>query len=247
MKASILLLAALSAPLFVQADPIPGSQSNVTLSLTATHSETILDNATNLTEKLVSSRYGNRELLTDLLAEGFLPDTTISGWKLVVVDRAPLASDDGDLLVFYVIKAGQTPVELPASRLGIDVNSSAGAEAHTRKFAGEQVVSASSKFKAIVGFSGHQVLDSEDDSYDDTFNLTAIANGASATKVIKLKRDSILYSFTYDLLGAVKFSPIIGTLTDNLGQDDKRPIEGSITFSAFTPVDITAYPYTQGE
>ena len=246
MKATTLLsLAALSAPLFASADPVPGSQAAVTLALVGTESKMVTETATVEVSKLVSSRYGNRELLTDLLAEGILPDTTIAGWKLVVVDRQPLASQDNDLFVFYVVKAGKTPVELPASRLGIDVNSDTGVEARSQKLADGQTTASKSTFRAVVSFSGHQVLESQDDSYDDSFVLTAIAKGTSTWTVRQLKVETVSYPFTYDLLGPVKFSPIIGSLTDNLSQDDqKTPIEGSITFAASAAVDISGYPYT---
>jgi uncharacterized membrane protein len=240
MKNKLIVLATLFAPLAALATPsvTPGASSNVTLTLTATHTETVTDTATSFVTKQVVTRYSNKELLADLLAEGVLSDTVTTGWKLVVVDRTPLLSDDGNTLVFYAIKTGRAPVVIPADRFGIDVNTNVSAEALKHTFSGETLTATSDTFKSIIGVSGHQVLEG---SYDQTFDLTAISVGGNASSVRSIKVNTTSFNFTFNLLGAIKLSPIIGTLTDN-NSGDMYVIDGSLGFSAFTVLDISSYP-----
>jgi len=240
MKTKLALIAALLAPLSAMATPIPGASATVTVTLTASHTEAVTDTETSYVTKQVVLRYSNKELLTDLMAEGYLSDSVLTGWKLVIVDRTPLLSDDNNTLVFYAIKTGLAPVVIPAARFGLDVSTNAAAEAKKHTLSGGNVTSVNDKFKSIVGVSGHQQLDGPD-GYDESFELTSIANGGNASKVLGIKQENVTYNFTFNLLGAIKLSPIIGILTDN-NSDDQVPVEGSISFSAFVPLDITSYP-----
>ena len=248
MKKKLALLALAVVPLAATATPVPGAQSTVTLSLFAYQTEPVSDTATLYKTKIVKYSYTSRDLLSDLLAEGVLgAGETLNGWKLVVVDRTPLytgTESDHNTLVFYAIKAGKTPVQIPAARLGLNVESPASADAVVEKFLGDTLTSRSSTFKSLVGLSGRATLSSPDDTYDNSFDLTAFASGGDSVVTRKLKEGTVPESFTYNLLGAVTFKPVLGILTDHLATDNANaPIEGSITFSAFTPIDITAYPY----
>jgi len=240
-----LLLAALLAPLAAQAAPLPGAQSNVTLKLTAHDSEFVSETPNGYSSKLVTFSYGNKELLADLLAEGLLGEgEKLSGWKLVIVDRTPLAESDGNTLVFYAVKAGKTPVQIPASRFGLQTDSEVGAESEKVTFANDQLASRSSKFKVLVGLTGRRTLMTDADSYDDSFNLFGLASGSDSRVTRSIKVDKVAYPFTFTLLGAVKVSPVLGYVTDHLFDNTQSPVEGSISFSAFTPLDITDYPYS---
>ncbi len=245
MKAKLILLATLLAPLSALAvvpSVTPGASANVTLTLTSTHTQEDPNNTeTNYVTKQVVSRYSNKELLADLLAEGVLPDTVTTGWKLVVVDQTPLLTDDGNTLVFYAVKTGQTPVVIPSARFGMNTDTNVSAEAQKHTYSGDTLTSTKDTFKSVIGVSGTQVLEG-DNGYNESFELTAIAVGGTASSTRSIKKNDATYSFTFNLLGAVKLSPIVGMLTDHSNDDEQSPIEGSISFSAFVPLDISSYP-----
>lgn len=245
MKTHLALLAFFASLLAAHATPVPGAQSNVKLALTLYETEPVSDTPTLYKTKIAKYTYTSRDLLTDLLAEGLLGEgEVLDGWKLVVVDRTPLFTNsdtDGNTLVFYAVKAGKTPVHIPAARFGI--NPTLSADALTQRFSGGAFLSRSSSFKAMVEFTGRQTLDSPAHTYDDSFNLTGLATGADSVVTRKLKEGDVTYSFSYILLGAVTIKPVLGTATDHLDEDSQVPIEGSITFSAFTAINIADYPY----
>lgn len=240
----ILALACLLAPLAAQADPLPGARSNVTLKLTVHDSEFVSETASGYSSKLVAYSYGNKELLTDLLNEGLLGEgEKLSGWKLVVVDRTPLADVDNNTLVFYAVKDGRTPVQIPASRFGLQTDSDVGVDAEKVTFANDQLATRKTSFKALVGLSGRRTLATDAESYDDSFELSGLASGSDSRVTRSITVNKVAYPFTFTLLGAVTVKPVLGSLTDHLADNTQTPVEGSITFSAFTPLDITDYPY----
>lgn len=244
MKTRALLLAALLAPLAASATEIlPGAQSNVSLNLTRHASEPVsLTDLENPGTKIVKHSYTSKDLLTELLDEGLLgeSETSIANWKLVIVDRTPLAEHEENTLVFYAVKKGVTPIQIPGSRLNLNASTEVGADGHTyKKVAGEYVYQKST-FKALVSLSGHAALEAE---YDYNFSLHALASGSDAISVRKIKVDLVTETFDYDLLGAVTFKPVLGTYTDNEAEGEQTPVEGQVTFSAFTALDISGYPH----
>ena len=244
MKKSLLLLAAFLAPLAAIAAIQPGAQSNVALSLFRYASEPVSETSVNT--KIVKYSYGSRALLAELLDEGVLGEgQTLAGWNLVIVDRTPLTEQDGNTLIFYAVKKGVTPVQIPASRLYLNANSNAGADGDTYKMVEDEPVFQKSSFKAIVSLSGHTMLNNGEDDYDYSFSLQALASGSDTRGLKKIKVGTVTETFDYTLLGAINLKPVLGIYTDNLAdsEDSQTPVEGSVTFSAFTPLDISGYPF----
>lgn len=56
--------------------------------------------------KILTTRYGNRELLEDFLADGLIPDTSIRGWSLKAVTRQDMGA------AYFVEKKGEEPVDV---------------------------------------------------------------------------------------------------------------------------------------
>ncbi len=250
MKPILIALLALAGPLVVTSVAaslpliVPGTQSNVTFTLTEYSDVFGSENASGFSTKIVKTSYGTKQLMEDLLAEGYFPqgETKISGWKLVAVDRTPLITSDGNSIYFYLVKSNQTPVLIPSSRLTINTNSLAEAFATTEKYANGNLTAKKDSFRSVITLTGRQVLDSANTFYDNSFYLEAIAVGGSSLTTKSIGGGSTKQSFSFNALGAVKLSPIIGRLTDNTSENIPTVIEGSIGFSAFTPLDIVGYP-----
>ncbi|HTJ78606.1 MAG TPA: hypothetical protein VL357_06380 [Rariglobus sp.] len=225
----------------------PGSISTVTLAITG--SKTIESDAN--TETLqkgtaVTSKYTNAQFLSDLYTEGYLTsgvvpsDTSataikagISGWLVVMVDRSPLLTDDGSTFVLYVVKSstGQK-VGIPASRFNFMPDTGVSSETYTQTSDGMGTpLTSTQKFTSLVKFTLSQ--DDDGTTYDTTIH--GVATGGSSSKTVTLGGTPYLYN----LYSAVKINPILG---DSSSTTDSTLLQGSISFGAFSAIDISTYP-----
>ena len=222
------------------AEIVPGAQSNVTLTLTSSFSE---DNAdkysgsnTIYSGRIVKTSYGNKQFIADMNEAGDLPDNTVTGWKLVMVNRDPEENGDGEEpRAFYLVKTGKIPVPVPYLSLKDELPGFA--ESYTVTVNDDyEVIRGNSKFRSQVGLEGY--LPGED--YAE-FSMTGLATGSDRSGPVVISNQP--FEFLYQLVSA-KLGGIVGSLEyyDEYDEYDEELIEGSVSFSAEIPIDISLYP-----
>lgn len=217
---------------------VPGAQSNVTLTLTSSFTEENADKYsgpnTIYSSRIVKASYGNKQLIADMNDAGDLPDNTVTGWKLVMVNRNPLSDDGEDSRSFYLVKAGQTPVPVPYFTLK---ELPGFAESYIDTVNGDdEIISGKSTFRSQLRLDGYLPLDSAE------FSMTGLLTGSDKTGPVKIS--NVPFTFLYQLVSA-KLGGIVGSVEyydEYYEEYDDELIEGSVSFSAETPIDISSYP-----
>jgi hypothetical protein len=222
----------------MDAQVVPGSVSAVTLALTTsvTGSETHKQSGANTVEtgKIVTEKIGNAEFLSMLHDAGFMPDNTISGWKLVIVNNRPEedAANESSSYNFYIVKKGKTPVPLTGT---LDLSfGEANGSTYTDTINGNGVtVSGSSSFKTEAG------MDGQDPGSGAGFSLSGVLSGKNKTGTVKIGAESFLFN---QQITSAKLASISGHLDDSEDPTgDDLLIEGTVSFAAGVPTDISDF------
>jgi hypothetical protein len=164
---------------------------------------------------------------------GDLPDNTVTGWKLVMVNRDPEGEGEEDSRSFYLVKAGQTPVPVPYLTLN-ELPGFAESYTETENDDGE-IINGKSTFRGQFGLDGYLPLDSAE------FSMTGLLTGSDKTGPVKIS--NVPFTFLYQIVSA-KLGGIVGSVEyyDEYDEYDEELIEGSVSFSAEIPIDISLYP-----
>ena len=218
----------------LHAQIVPGSQSNVTLTLTSSFTEDndpkIVGSKTIFSGRIVKEAFGNKQFIAGMNAAGDLPDNTVTGWKLVMVNRDPEVDGDSDAnpRSFYLVKAGQTPVPVPYLSLDGVLRGSAATYSDTVDTAN---VEAESNY-----YQDPDIVTGKTTAYRAQVGLYGSVPG---------KFSNVPFKFVYRLVSA-KLGGLVGSLGyyDEYYEEyyDEELIEGSVSFSAETPIDISSYP-----
>jgi hypothetical protein len=227
----------------LHAEIVPGAQSNVTLSLTASFTEENADkysgSNTIYSGRIVKVAYGNKQLIEAMNDAGDLPDDTVTGWKLVMVNRDPEGNEDDEeeTRSFYLVKAGKMPVPVPY--LSLNTELSGGAESYSETVnEDDETITSNSKFRWQIGLKGY--LPGED--YAE-FSMVGLLTGSDKTGG-QVKISNQPFKFLYQLVSA-KLGGIVGSLEyydSYYDEYEEELIEGSVSFSAEIPIDISGYP-----
>ncbi len=217
---------------------VPGAQSNVTLTLTSSFTEENADkysgSNTIYSGRIVKASYGNKQLIADMREAGDLPDNTVTGWKLVMVNRDPMDEGEEEGRSFYLVKANQTPVPVPYFTLE---ELPGFAESYTDTVNGDdEIISGKSTFRSQLGLDGYLPLDFAE------FSMTGLLTGSDKTGPVKISTES--FTFLYQLVSA-KLGGIVGSVEyydEYYDEYDEELIEGLVSFSAEIPIDISGYP-----
>jgi hypothetical protein len=214
----------------------PGTQADVTLAITASYTiekeDKILRGNTVQSGILTKENYTNKAFLTDLNDADFLPDHTIVGWKLVLVNRNPTSRDSDR--AFYLVKTNKTPVLLPDNILNLDVTlpGYAATYTETENSNGDILSASTTAIRAQVGLTGSIP------GTDRAFTLRGVFVGSDRSGPVTLARSTYIFIDQY-LTG--KLTGIVGHI--NAGEnEDATLLEGSITFGPEKPLDVTTYP-----
>lgn len=223
----------IAAPALHAQIPIePGAQSNVTLTLTASYTEyngnKYSGSNTIYSSSIVKMAYGNKQLIADMYDAGDLPDSTVSGWKLVLVNRSP-EDEQGDRS-FYLVKTGKTPVRVPY----LSFSAGSGfAESYTDTVNYyDEIITGKTTFRGQFSLEGY--LPGED--YTE-FSAVGLLTGSDRSGPVKISNEP--FTFIYQLVSA-KLSGMVGSTDTDYEAEDL--IEGSVSFSAEVPVNIIGYP-----
>lgn len=246
MKTPSLLLALLLPLVGFAQEIVPGSESNVTVQLTETYTETVSSTEPTDTTNGVTiyrqktERIITRDLLAALIEQGIIDDLpeNAKNWRLVLVNRQPLLSYDGEIDLQFYAKRVVTralpaiePVLIPADVLRLELTEYGGESASIKSDL-SGVVSDIGKFtqQAIVVY--------QNESLSEVTTLRGVAKGSFSSGPVKIGTET----FTFAKIGAVTITSIVGEFENVEDSDDKALFTGSITFSAFKPVDIANYP-----
>ena len=187
------------------AEIVPGAQSNVTLTLTASYTEENDDkysgSNTIYSGRIVKAAYGNKQLIEAMNEAGDLPDDTVTGWKLVMVNRDPEGEGEGDSRSFYLVKAGKIPVPVPYLTLK---ELSGFAESYTETVNDDdEIISGKSTFRSQLGLYAYLPLDSAE------FSMTGLLTGSHKTGPVKIS--DVPFKFLYQIVSA-KLGGLVGSL-----------------------------------
>ena len=222
---------------------VPGEVATVTLALTGTKTVQVTDTPTLYATTTKVMSYTNAQFLKDLFDEGALTGaTSIVGWKLVVVNTTPLMTDDDTLLFFYAVN-GTHIVKIDPNRFAFLTSIGAGGETKKRVFnSSHALISSTSSFVSLVGFTG--TAPDGGGSNTSYMNLQGVATGTEkmATVTVKSAIGGMAQTNVYNVIGAVKVSAITGDLVFTNSSKDAVLVQGTVSFSAFVPTDITNYP-----
>jgi hypothetical protein len=223
----------IAAPALHAQSPIePGAQSNVTLTLTASYTEDNEDkySGSNIiySSRIVKVAYGNKQLIADMYDAGDLPDSTVSGWKLVLVNRSPEYKQSDRS--FYLVKAGKTPVPVPY----LSISGGSGfAESYTyTENYYDKSYTGKSTFRSQFSLKGYLL----GENYTE-FRAVGLLTGSDRSGPVKISNEP--FTFIYQFVSA-KLSGIVGSTNTDYEVEDL--IEGSVSFSADVPVNISGYP-----
>lgn len=256
MKTLLLPVIALAAATSLSA-VTPGSVANVTIALTSTSTSPgirVVDPETKqesmeyekVTEKTNSAgevtsetttvkavmkteRYGNKEILTELLNSNQLQgDDSIRGWTIVEVFAANDESEDEGPSLFAV-KSGRNPVPIPLGTYDVAFAESFSGKFTTNFVRETETASFSGKFRGAVG-----ILIGD-------FNLRGTASGSFRLVSGKMGsgEDVVFYSFEID--NAVTVSGLSGTYGEVEGEESEEEAvlgEGRISIAAARVVNI---------
>lgn len=239
-KSSIALvvfcIAALGADAFV-----PGEVSTVTLALTGSQTQEVTNTSTLYQTASHVTKYGNAQFLQDLFDEGLLTGAvSIVGWKLVVVNTTPLYTDNNPTFVFYAVN-GSSKVKIDPSRFAFIAGAGANADTNKVTYDGSMnVLSDVGSFTSVVSLTGT----ASTGGGTSTMNLQGVATGTQKRAVVTVASATggASQTNTYELIGAVKVTAISGDLEYSDPDKNSVVVQGSISFSAFVPTDISNYP-----
>jgi hypothetical protein len=222
----------------LHAQIVPGAQSKVTLSLTVSYtverSPKFVGANTVYSGKMVKESYGNKQLITEMRDNGDLPDNTITGWQLVLVNRNPGFDEDEAIgRAFYLVKKGQTPVLVPYLAME-ELPGFAESFSDTVNSNDEIITGKTTAFRGQFRLAGYTPLDQAE------FSMVGVLSGSDKTGMVKIANQP--FHFIYQIVSA-KLSGLVGSVDDAEDPDgDDLLLEGSVSFSAETPVDISGYP-----
>lgn len=232
-----LVVAAPVTSLAQPTEPIPGKIGNVTISLTQTSDEwtekrvkatdTVIQDVHQ--GKIVKAKFGNKEFITELLAEEILPSGPVADWSLKYVEIGNSKRFGG----FFAVKKDGTVVHISENlRIRTKGNyAESGKETVTQTLSGQSVVSTNSKrsYKetstVVVQLSaGNDSIDlhgvaNESGTQDETYGELELSDSEKYTK-----RDS-------------SFTGLSG------GDEDEGPIfTGALSISALKDTaDVSAF------
>lgn len=221
----------------LHAQIVPGSQSNVTLTLTASYTGEELEKTAGVntvySASIVKEAFNNKVFIAAMNEGGYLPDNTITGWKLVMVNSDP--EDEDDSRAFYLVKTGQTPVPVPSSVLRLTTDLPGFAEAFTdTENANSERLTGKTTFRGQVGLAGSVPGDGTE------FSMVGVIAGSDKSGPVTISKAP--FKFIYQLVTA-KLSGIVGAADDSEDPEGHDLLlEGSVSFSAETPIDISSYP-----
>lgn len=246
MKLPLVLLA-LVAPLSLFAQEIvPGAEASVSIKLTMTYSQDVSYTEPTPTTlgvevvKQVSERFVSSDLVADLIDQGVIDDTLENAkhWRLVLVNRHPLFNGEGGLDLHFYARRNVTrtlpaiaPVLIPDDILSVHF-AGYGAESRTVKSNMSGIVSESGKF------TQQMVVVYNNDMLDEAYLLRGIGKGSYSSGTVKIGTES----FTFLKVGGLTISPIVGEFENTEESGNSAVITGSISFSPFKAIDISAYP-----
>ncbi len=219
-------------------DQVPGSQSNVTLSLSISstiESETPSGDNTIFSAKIVKTAYGNKQLIEDMNAVGDLPDETVSGWKLVMVNFAPEDEEaEENSRLFFLVKTGQSPVYVPY--LNLDGNYPGSAEAYTETVDGNDTIitGKTTSFRGQFGINGYRPTNGAE------FNMSGLITAADKTGPVQIGSET--FNYIYQLTKA-SITGLVGGIQDveEEVEEEYELIEGSVKLTAEVPIDISNF------
>lgn len=256
MKTLLLPVLALAAASSLSA-VTPGSVATVTVALTATYTSPgirIVDSDTKevsmeyekVTEKtnsagdtisetttvkgvMTTERYGNKEILTELLEGNELQgDTSIRGWTIVEVFAADDESeDDGPRL--FAVKSGRSPVSIPMGAYDIAFAESFSGTSTVNFVRETETSTFSGKYRGAAG-----VLLGD-------FSLQGIVAGSYRLVSGKLGSGENAVPYSFEIDGAVTVSGLSGTYggsEDEENEEDAILGEGRIQFAAARVVNL---------
>ncbi len=236
----LFVFAAFCAAAFSAFAVVPGEVSTVTLALTTVRTNEITNTDSSYVSSTVTGKYTNAMFLKDLFDEGSLTGaTSITGWKLVIVNTTPLVTDNNPTFVFYAVN-GTQKVKIAPSRFTFIAGAGANAEANKSILSGGNVVSFTASFTSIVSITGTQ----PEGAGTSQITLQGVAAGSqkSLTVTVASAMGGPSQTNAYNVIGAVKVTAMSGGVT--FSDDTKFPVVvgGSMSFSAFVPTDISNYP-----
>jgi hypothetical protein len=219
----------------------PGAQSDVTLALTLSVTtdqprRTIGLNS-QYSSTVLKTTFNNLFFLNQLRLDGRIPDNTVTGWKLVYVNRTPLATDRETVVrAFYLVKIGQ-----PKVLLGNDIIRAVSKPGYVETFTAlldpaQRTLSGTTSFRTTYAIEGRIPGLTQD------FKAQGLMTAADRTGASTINR--VTYPFMYQLTSA-RVTGLVGMATADLNLSPDRNdylVEGSVTFSAEVPLDISTYP-----
>lgn len=220
---------------------VPGGQSTVTLTLTLSATNDLPLKTIGANKQygstILKTTFNNLFFITQLKTANLLPDNTVTGWQIVLVNRTPLLGDDQEVVrSFYLTKTGKTPVLLPPDFLRITSYPGYVETFTTLLDPMQKTVSGKTTFRTILGVEGKIPGLTNAFSGKGLFSASDKSGPALINKVP--------YPFLYQLTTG-KLTGVIGSATaDNNPDPDRNDylVEGTVIFSAETAVDITNYP-----
>ena len=172
-------------------------------------------------------KFGNAQLLNDLLEDGSLPDETVKGWSIVSVSG--LEDETSQL---YAVKKGQEPVLIDnGTEEGViyyETYVYAKAEKSTYSSADPDVVtmvSASATIKAVVGLS-----------YDG-FEIQGVETASAKYAKGNFGKGANAIPYDTTLPGAGKIAGISGNFTSD-DDGSSAVVEGSFSIAASAVLDL---------
>lgn len=227
----------------LHAEIVPGSQLNVTLALTVSKTLEKEPKASGLNTiysgSILKTAFDNRAFIAGMKDDGYLPDKTVTGWKLVVVNSDPEHKKDGngETHSFYLVKTGATPVPVPSSVLCFfSENLTGGVEnySETVNKNDEVIAGKTTECRWQLGLKGSFPVNLTE------FSMVGVMVASDKTGPVTISKTP--YQFLYQVVRA-KLGGIVGSADNNEDPDgDDSLIEGTVSFSAETPIDISGYP-----
>lgn len=220
---------------------VPGGQSDVTLALTLSVTNDVPRVAVGVNSRFTSTvritAFNNLFFITQLKTENRLPDNIVAGWRLVWVNRSPLAGDrDTVVRAFYLVKTGQPKVLVTHDLLRV-LSKPGYVETYNNLLdPAQRTLSGTTLLRTAFAVEGR---------------IPGLTNGFQAAGLLTATDktgpaliNKVSYPFAYQLTGA-RLTGVVGEATADLNPSPQRNnylVEGVIAFSAEVPVDISTYP-----
>jgi hypothetical protein len=220
---------------------VPGAQSDVTLALTLSVTSDLPRKTVGVNSQyssgILRTSFNNLLFINQLKAANKLPDNTVTGWKLVYVNRTPLAGDrDTVVRAFYLVKTGQ-----PKVLLTDDIIRAISKPGYVEAFT--SLVDPSQRtLSGTTSLRGTFTLEGKIPGLTNDFKAQGLLTATDKTGSALINKVS--YPFKYQLTSA-RLTGVVGSATADLNPSPDRNdylVEGLVIFSAEVPLDISTYP-----